>query len=524
MSTSTGRKPIPPEKILELIPTFFKHTRGEWEGMPFSLMPWQTDLILKVFGNLDDEGYRRYRKVFVSIPKKSGKSEFGALLALWMLLFDKEASAEVYSAASDRDQASIVFNVAVRMVEMSPELSERCTIIRSRKTITNRNNGVYRVLSSEHYSKHGFSPSCVIFDELHAQQDRQLYDALSEGAGAARRQPLTVYLTTSGWDKTTICYEVLQYAEAVVSGAIVDPTFLPILYGVPAGADISLEETWRAANPAMDIIIRLEDFRNDYNAAMRSPAAENNFKRLRLNMWTDSQSRWLPSDKYDERAHGTPIDERELRGKACYGGLDLSSVNDLSAFTLCFPPPDAGGQYLFLHRFWIPSENMVERIRRDRVPYDAWNSAGWVMATPGDVIDYAAIKMQILKDSEDFNIVEVAFDPYNSTGTTQQLQDAGLVMAEFRQGFRTMSPAAKQFEAALLGGKLNMGQHPVMKWMSGNVEILTDPAGNIKPVKPSKDSVARIDGIISSIMALDRAMKHVEPVPSVYNERGLIVL
>ena len=508
--------------MIRIIPDYFKHTRGVWEGKPFNLMDWEKDFIRKVFGNVDDEGYRIYRKAYIEIPKKNGKSEFGALIALWLLLFDKEKSAEIYSAASDRDQGSIVFNIAARMIELSKELSAKCRTINSRKTIMSKYNGVYRVLSAEAFSKSGYSISGCVFDELHTQKTRELYDILEQGAGAARRQPLTLYLTTSGWDKQSICFEVHEYARAVLDGTIKDKTFYAVIYSAE-GRDTALEKTWKIANPAFEGIIRLEDFRNDYEQAMRSPAAVNNFLRLRLNLWTDAQSRWLDSDKYLERADGKPFDEQELYGKPCYGGLDLSSTADLSAWTMCFPPDAPGGKFKFIHRFFIPGASMEIRSRRDRVPYQAWSKSGHVLSTSGDVIDYKLIEDTIYRDSENYNIQEIGVDPYNSTATVQRLEEAGLIIFPVRQGYLTMSPMAKEFEIRLLGSELDMGQNPVIKWMASNVEIMSDPAGNIKPMKPTINSPARIDGIISSIMALNRAIL-AGPSESVYEHRGVLIL
>ncbi len=224
------RKPYTPEEIIKLIPKYFHHTRGQWEGKPFKLLQWQIDFIHQVFGNLDSEGFRIFRRVYISIGKKQGKSEFGALIGLWLFLFDRENSAEVYSAASDREQAGIVYNIAVKMIELSSALSERCHIVRSRKMVKSKNGGIFRVLSSEAFSKSGYSISGCIFDELWTQPNRNLYDILSEGTGAARRQPLTVYLTTAGWDRQSVCYEVHKYAEAVLDGTKKDNTFLPIIY------------------------------------------------------------------------------------------------------------------------------------------------------------------------------------------------------------------------------------------------------------------------------------------------------
>ncbi len=517
------RKPYSPEEIIELIPKYFHHTRGEWAGLPFKLLGWQKHFIHQVFGNLDDDGFRIYRRVYIEIGKKNGKSEFGAVIALWLLLFDRENSAEVYSAAADREQAGIVYNIAIKMIELSPALDERCNIIRSRKTIiSKKNGGIYRVLSSEAFSKSGYSIHGVIFDEFWTQPKRDLYDILSEGSGAARRQPLTVFLTTSGWDRESICYEIHKYAKAVLADPTKDPTFLPIIYTANE-EDIESEKSWKMANPALGEIIRWEDFRNDYRRAMENPATENTFKRLRLNIWTDSQTRWLPTDIY-LRAHGTTFDRSELKGRRCFGGLDLSSSLDLSAFSLCFIPVEEGEPYKFLHRFYIPKIGMAERIRREEGHYREWVREGWVAATSGDVIDYGVIENDILADSELYEIIKVGFDPFNSTQIIQRLGQAGMEMELFRQGYLSMSPASKLFDQRMRSKELDMGKNPVMRWMCSNVEIVSDPAANIKPVKSGKDSAARIDGVISSIMALSLAIGAEPEFKSVYEDHRLITI
>ena len=516
------------ERAIRWFPQYLKHTKGAWNDVWFYLLPWQIDIIGQTFGRLKKDGTRQYRTVFVEVPKKNGKSELAAGDALFLLFADHEPGAEIFSAAADRDQAGIVFNVAAEMVRKNPKLGQRCKILDSTKRIVHNNGSFYRVLSSESYSKHGYNIHGLIFDELHTQKTRELWDTLTEMSGDARKQPLTFVITTAGYDKTSICYEVHEYALRVLDGSIVDPTFLPIIYA----ADPELEkddpdfwkkeEVWKACNPSLGVTIDLDKVKDSCKQAEEIPAKENNFKRLRLNIWTEAQTRWITSDKWKRSNHN--VDPQKLLGRSCYGGIDLSSILDITAWTLCFPPIDEEKYYQFLHMFFIPQENMTEREKRDKVPYSNWVKRGLLTTTPGDVIDYAFIIDHILEDAGKYKIGDIAIDPYNAQSVIKTLGDKDLTMIDTLQGYLTMSPMAKNFEAKLLNDELAMGNHPIMTWMVSCTEIISDPAGNIKPVKPARDkSSKRIDGVISSIMALDRAVKN-ENKGSKYETDGLITI
>lgn len=507
---------------------YFYLTKGEWAGKEFKLLPWQENEVIRpLFSTLKskEDRYRQYNTVYIEIPKKNGKSPLGAAIALILLFLDKENGAEVYSAASDRNQAAIVFDIAAQMVRLQPEFYNRCTIVDSTKRIVHDNHSVYRVLSSEAFSKAGYNISGCIFDELHTQPNRELYDVLTKGAGDARRQPLWVFLTTAGYDRFSICYEVHEYALRVKNDPKIDPTFLPVIYAADPNADWKSEKTWYSCNPSLGKIIDIQKVRNQCKEAIETPANENTFKRLRLNIWTEAQTRWITSEKWS-RCNIDSVDPEKLKGRPCYGGLDLSSILDISAWTLCFPPieSDEVKKYQFLHMFFIPSDNMAERERRDKVSYSAWIRQGLVTATHGSVIDYSFIEDRILKDAKTYNIREIALDPYNARSTITKLQGENMIVIELRQGYLTMSPMAKDFEVKVLAGELAMGNNPIMNWMIGCTEITTDPAGNIKPVKPDRQKTGkRIDGIISSIMSLSRATANESP-DSIYKKRGVVVI
>lgn len=496
-----------------------KHTKGKWAGVPFTLLPWQRDEIIRpLFGTLRPDGTRQYRTCYCEIPKKNGKSELAAGVALKLLFADKEPGAEIYSAAADRDQASIVFNVAAQMVRQNSALMDRCKIIDSQKRIVvHKTASFYRVLSSDAFTKHGFNVHGVIFDELHAQPNRELWDVLTLGAGDARTQPLIFAITTAGYDRNSICWEQHEYALKVLKGIIEDPTFLPVIYAAEETDDWEDEAVWRKANPSLGHILDIERIREAYHKAKETPALQNAFRRLRLNQWTQQETRWVDISAWDATA-GSVVPEN-LVGRRCYAGLDLASTTDIAALVLVFPEDD--GSFAVLARFWIPEENMRERVKRDRVPYDVWVRQGLIHATPGNVIDYGAIKHTIKALATEFEIEEIAFDRWGAVQISQDLDAEGFTMVPFGQGFASMSGPTKELLNLVLSKKLRHGGHPVLRWMADNMVVKQDPAGNVKPDKAK--STQKIDGMVALIMALDRAMRH-QNVGSVYDERGIRTL
>ena len=484
-----------------------KHTKGEFHGEPFKLLPWQEKIIRDVFGTVrdDDPSMRQYNTAYIEIPKKNGKSELGAAIALNMLCNDDEWRAEVYSCASDRQQAAIVFDVAVDMVKQSPALSKRIKIIPSTKRMVYQPTGsIYQVLSSEVATKHGLNVSACIFDELHTQPTRALYDVMTQGSGDARKQPLWFLLTTAGTDRNSICWEVHQKALDIIEGRKDDPRFYPVLYGLPDDADWTDERNWYKANPSLDQTISIDKVRDAFRKAQETPADENMFRQLRLNQWVKQSIRWMPMDKWDEC--GGAVNEYELEGRACYAGLDLSSTSDLTAMVLVFPPRDDEEQYIVLPYFWLPEDTMQLRVRRDHVMYDKWERQGFIHTTEGNVVHYGFIEQFITKLGERFNIREIAYDRWNATMMVQTLEDDGFNMVPFGQGFRDMSPPTKELMRIVLERKLSHGGHPVLRWNMDNAFVRTDPAGNLKIDK--EKSTEKVDGAVALVMALDRAMKN----------------
>ena len=497
------------------------HTKGKWAGKRFWLLPWQEQLIRDIFGIVKPDGYRQFRTAFVEICKKVGKSELAAAVALYLLYADNEPSAEVYGAAADRQQASIVFDVAKQMVEMSPALLKRSKLMTATKRIVNYgNSGYYQVLSAEVGGKHGFSVSGLVFDEIHTHPNRQLYDVLTKGSSDARQNPLHFIITTAGTDRHSIAYELHTKAVDILEGRRVDPTFYPVVYGLKDDEDWEDEANWYKVNPSLGYTVDIERLRDAYREAKQNPADEVTFKWLRLNMWVSSTVAWIPDAIFMKG--NEEIDLPALEGRDCYGGLDLSSTGDITALVLMFPPRDEDEKYILLPFFWVPEETIPQRVKAASVPYDIWEKQGYLLSTEGNVIHYDFIEKFINDLAEKYHIVEIAVDRWNATQMIQNLEGDGFTMVPFGQGFASMSGPTKDFYRLLMEGQIIHGGHPVLRWMAGNVVVDTDPAGNIKVTKAK--SKEKIDGIVAAIMALDRCIRNqTEPQGSVYDERGLLV-
>jgi phage terminase large subunit-like protein len=498
------------------------HTKDKWHGKPFKLLPWQESIVRDLFGTLRPNGKRQFTTAYVEIPKKQGKSELAAAVALLLTCGDGVQRAEVYSCAASIQQARIVFDVAVDMVRLSPGLSRRCKIMESTKRIIYEpTKSVYCVLSADAYTKHGLNVSGVVFDELHTQPDRRLFDVMMRGSGDARSQPLYFLITTAGNDTGSVCYEQHMKAADIIAGRKADPTFYPVIYGADASEDWTDPAVWAKANPSLGVTVEIEKVAAACEAARENPAEENAFRQLRLNQWVKQKVRWLPLEKWD--ACGGAVDIDELEGRVCYAGLDLARTDDITAFVLVFPPDDASEIYTVLPYFWIPEESVARRVRKDRVMYDVWTRQGLIKTTEGDVTDYGFVEAFIEELGKRFNIREIAFDRWQSTEMSQKLEGMGFTVVPFGQGFKSMSPPTNELMRLVLERRIAHGGNPVLRWMVDNLCVKMDPAGNVKPDK--EKSFEKIDGVVALIMALDRAQRNAGNAGgSVYDERGLIIL
>ncbi len=463
------------------------HAKGELGGKPFLLQPWQRDYLRALFA--EDAGRRKVRTSLLALPRKNGKSTLAAGIALRCMLED-EPGAEVYSCAASRDQARLVFDTARIAVEQSPVLRQHLKVYRN-AIVRESTHATYKALSAEAGIQHGLSAHAVIFDELHVS-NREMWEVMLSSQGA-RRNPLTVALTTAGHDKKSVCWEVWKYAEAVRTGAIKDETFLPAIYCADPAADWKDERTWAVANPNLGVSVKLDFLRSECQRAVEMPAYENTFKQLYLNCWTEQDTRWIAMHNWAKGNTPCPV---PLAGRDCFAGLDLATTFDTTAFVILFPLDD--GTFWVEPHFWIPEENLHQRVRRDKVPYDVWQRKGLLHVTQGNVTDYSQVRADINDLAKKYGFRQIAVDRWNSTHLTQLLQEDGLPVVGFGQGYGSMSAPAKQIEAWIVGGKLLHGGHEVLTWQAGNVAIQTD-GQNIKPSK--QRSHERIDGIVALTMA-----------------------
>lgn len=512
-----------------------KHVKSPFHGKPFELLPWQHQFVSDVYGTLNEKGLRQYQYCYLEIPKKNGKSELGAAIALYHLLMDGEMYGEVYGCAADRANAAQVFDVAVGMIEQSPYLKKRCKIVQSQKTIIDKvTHSFYKVCSAEAYSKHGLNVSCVIFDELHTQPNRDLWDVMTAYSGDAREQPLWYVITTAGDDpdRNSIGWEIHEKAQKIISGEIEEPRWYCKIWGIEPEyeGDIYDEELWYNVNPSLGHTINIEKVRQAALSARNSEQDERNFRWLRLNQWVANKKiGWLPLSLWDENTVDIPMEN--LAGLRCYVGIDLSSIGDLTAIAYLFPPQedlfyvDSKGErhdgfYYAIFDAFIPLENMKVREKKDSVPYSKWVKNKFVSATPGDVVDYDFIKSRLIEANKMYEVEAWGNDPWGAEKLRQDLErEDDIELMAVHQRIDHMSPNMKEIERLLRLGMLKHNKNPLARWCFGNVLLVTDGNENYKP-KKFRDS-GRIDPIVALINAMFVCTKNEEP-EAAYMRRGII--
>jgi len=477
----------------------------DFYGQPFKLLDWQYQVLWDVYGTVKDDGYRQYRYAYLEIPKKNGKTSLIAAIALYHLVCDGPGG-QIYCCAADRGQAELVYKAALGMIEQEPEFDGVLKVLDSRKEIKNVKTGTFlKVLSAEAYTKHGINPTVVIFDELHAQPNRDLWEVMTFGAGAARKEPIWWVITTAGDDpdRKSIGWEIHEQATKIAAGELNDPYWYVKIYSAPEDADIFDEATWYQANPSLGHTISIESVRQEALAARNSESAERLFRWLRLNQWVSlKRTGWLPLSLWDQTVG--KWDLSELVGKKCYVGLDLSSTTDITAAVYLFPPQEGIPDWRFIHEAWIPEDNMRERVRVDKVPYDRWVNSKNLIATPGNVVDYDFVEARLVAASKQYDIHTIGADQWNSRMLTQRLMRQGIDVVEIPQNMASMSPAMKLIEQLLKRGLMTHEANPVARWCWGNVVVTVDGNENIKPMKnKSKD---RIDLTVALIDAMATAM------------------
>jgi len=489
------------DKVIDFFSECLTHSTGQWRCKPFELLEWQVKYLRELFGwRRSDNGKRRYRQSALFISRKQGKTELAAAIALYCLHCENEPAAQCFNVAADTDQAALCFNAAKAMTENEIELSTRSEIYK-RSIVVPNTGSVYRVLSSSASTKHGLNVHYCGIDELHCIDDRELVDVFTTGT-LARNNSLILYTSTAGFDKNSICYEIWDYALKVQDGIIDDPTFLPCIYSAPDDADWTDPEVWKAACPSMGHTVDQSFYEQECLKAQQVPAYENTFRRLYLNQWTESDSRWLSSSVWDDCKNENYPD---FSGLPCYIGLDLSSVQDFTALFLGFP---IDGKFYVVPYFFVPQVQIWERSRKDKVPYPQWVENGYLIATDSKAVDQQAIRLKIHELGEKYQIKEIAIDRWNASQLMTDLEADGFEVVGFGQGYGSMSAPSKQLETMLINGDFKHPNNPVLNWMCANTVVEIDAAGNTKPSK--KKSSEKIDGIVASIMALGRAMANIE--------------
>lgn len=451
-----------------------------------------------------------------------------AAVGLIMLILDNEQGAEVYSAATKKDQAKIVFETAKRMVKASPYLRKHVGVFTNNLHI-DQTASKFEPLGADADTMDGLNSHCNIVDELHAHKTRELWDVLETGT-SSRSQSLQIAITTSGLNaEGSICKEQHEYVKNVLEGIFEDDTYFGIIYTLDGWDgrikneikdDWEDERCWIKANPSLDSAKSRDDMRRLVEKAKNVPASQNNLLCKHFNIWVQQEVRWL--DLGEWQRSGKPIDLDALRGQPCFGGLDLATKIDMNAFALVFPPFAERNDWVVLMRYWVPGDNVEQRIKRDRVPYNIWADEGYLELTDGNIADYSVIRHRIKEDGDLYSIQEIGFDPWNASETSIKLQDEGFKMVEVRQGFKSLSEPAKKLEALIKAGLLSHGGNPILRWNANNVTVRTDGNENIVPDK--KKSTERIDGIMAIVIAMSRALVHQDDSESIYESSELLIL
>lgn len=498
---------------------FLKHSKGEWAGQPFELSGWQQFLIWCLFGWKRADGLRRFRTAYIEVPRKNGKSTLSAGIGLYLMVADGEPGAEVYAAATKRDQARITHSEATRMVKASPALGRMVKTYRDNLHIL-ATAAKFEPLGADSDTMDGLNVHGALIDELHAHKTRAVVDVLDTATGA-RRQPLIFEITTAGYDRASVCWEHHEYSRQILEGTIQDDAWLAYIATIDEGDDWQDPAVWAKANPNYGVSVKPDDLQRKADKAAKMPAAQNGFLRLHLNVWTQQSDRWIDLDLWD--ANAGEVDEDALAGRVCYGGLDLSSVADLTAWVMAFPRAGDPDEVDILARFWCPASRLTDSANQYQAQYQAWAREGWLQVTDGDAVDYGFIKRQILEDASTYRLIDMNVDRlFQGYQLSMELADEGISLFGMGQGFISMAAPVKEFERRLLEKKLHHGGNPILRWMAGNVAVKQDPAGNLKVDKA--ESQGKVDGIVAMVMALDRAMRQEKPKRSVYESQGLMAV
>lgn len=495
--------------VIEFIEKYFVHIKGPLAGNPMLLDPWQKFWTAVLFGwRRADTGLRRFTRAYEEVARKNGKSTWKAPQGAYLFMMDGEIGAEVYAVATTRAQAMTVFKPAFQNIKRWVRRS--AGIARSFKLFEGLNQekieldaSVFEPLPSNADNQDGRNPSAILFDELHAQKSRDVWDVMESALGA-RAQPLLSAITTAGFILDGICTEIRGYLISVLEGKRIDDAFFGYIYTLDPDDDPFDERNWIKANPGLGRSKTLEYMRGMARKAAALPGALVNFLTKDLNRWCNSVQGWFDPIVWDKG--GAKFTAEQLRGRRCFGGLDLASTRDLTAFALLFPPEEDGEGWHVLVQFWCPQAKVDAKEHDDAAPYKRWQAEGWLTATPGDVTDYGPVKAAVVQAMQDFDVVDIGFDRWNAQQMCNELIDAGVPLVEVPQNTGGMYPGSSLLEQLVYGRKFLHAGNPVLRYCAMSVALLFDTNGNFRPDKKKSGLIGRIDGIVATVMAASRCV------------------
>jgi phage terminase large subunit-like protein len=483
-------------RFIELLP----HIKGEWAKTRklITLEPWQIFILTTIFGWVNEFGNRRFKKAYTAIPRKNAKSTISSGVALFLLTADGEPGAEVYSAATTRDQAKIVWGDAKSMTEKTPQFRARFGVQTSAHSVfVEHSNSFLKPLSRDQGGNHdGYNLHGGIVDEFHGHKERALWDVLVTAMGA-RAQPLLWAITTAGFDRSGICHEEQTYIQKVLQGVHDDEEYFGIVYTIDDDDDWTDPACWRKANPNWGVSVKPEAIEREARKAMQMASAQNNFLTKHLNVWVNADTAWMDMRAWDA-CGDSALSADQFTENECVLGLDLASKIDIASKLKVF---QRGGEYYAFGTHYLP-RRAIEQSRNSQ--YEGWEIDGWIKVTEGEVTDYDLIEDDIRDDCSAFSVREVAFDPFQATQLSGHLLAEGIPMVEMRPTVLNFSEPMKQLEALVLQGKFHHNNDPVLTWMISNVVCHLDRKDNIYPNKERPEN--KIDGVVALIMAIGRLM------------------
>lgn len=495
-----------------------RHTSGKWAGKPFSLQPWQAFVLYMIFGWVDDQGLRRFHKIYLEVARKNGKSEFSSVIQIIALLLDNEAAAEIYSAATKHDQAKIVFQKTRSMLRRlsgeSDYVSDQVEV-RKHDILRDSNDSFIKAINSDSHTLDGLNPHCAIIDEYHAHKNSDLLDVIESGMGA-RQQPILFIITTAGFNVEGPCYALRKNMIDILEGRIESDREFAIIYTLDKEDDWQDPEVWPKSNPNLNKSVYLNYLKAQFKQAKNQGGQkEVSFKTKNLNIWVNSSDTWITDEEWMACDFGEPIHDR----KPVYLGVDIASTRDITAIAELYPPHEKSARFRVRMHYYIPEDSVDTKRKSGEAPYRKWVDDGLIKTTPGNHTDQAYIEEDILQINDRGNLKAAEFDPYNTSYLMTNLTDKGVPVSPFRQGFLSMSEPTKKLETMILSKELDHGGDPVLRWMMSNVALKHDPAGNIKVDKAKSQD--KVDGVVALIMAIGGYLtEEIEENP--YKNRGML--